>query len=125
MPLSPTEILLGFALPTVVCLGMLIAAWQPWRGERDGRWVGGLAVATGFAIAYGRLVGGMRFPRGWGDNGFVYIAGGGAVVGVAFCMRAVPPWGRVALVAALSASVCFLLLKPLIGEVVSPLAAAG
>lgn len=115
---SRADILLGFVVPWLACAAMLAAAWQPWRrgakSPRDGRWAGGIAIAAGYTIAYGRLVGELRLPATSPDNWIVHLAGVGALVGVAFCLLPVPKWARVSAGLVLAAVLCFVLLKPLV-----------
>ena len=115
---SLTDILVGFALPAVLCGMILLAAWWPWRrgATPDGRWAGAIAIGAGYAIAYGRLVGDLHFPPASVDNWIVYVMPVVMVLGVAFCRLPRAALPRVAAVVVVSAIVSWFIIKPLIGS---------
>lgn len=126
MMFSLADILLGFALPAVLCGVILLAAWWPWRREEapDGRWAGAIAIGAGYAIAYARLVGDLHFPPASADNWIVYLMPVVMLLGVAFCRLPRAALPRVAAVLVLSALLSWLVIKPLIsGDFTRTLAA--
>lgn len=125
--LTHQDILLGLALPAMVCAGVLLAAWQPWRraSARDGRWAGAIAIGAAYAIAYARLVGDFHFPPTDSDDWIAYVMPVAMVVGVLFCRLPRAPWVRLATVEAIALALIWLLVRPLIGNEFSGMAAAG
>ena len=120
-----TDILVGFALPAVVCGVILLAAWQPWLGHaRDGRWAGAIAIGAGYSIAYVRLVGDLHFPPASVDNWIVCMMPVVMVLGILFCRLPPAPLLRLAAVLVVSVVLSWLLIKPLIGGEMTSGAAA-
>jgi hypothetical protein len=112
-----TDIVVGFALPAVVCGLILLAAWQPWRRQspRDGRWAGAIAIGTAYVVAYARLVGDLHFPPSSPDNWIIYLMPVVMVVGVLFCRMPQAPLVRLGTVVIVCVALVWLLVKPVIG----------
>lgn len=112
------DILFGFVLPAFLSAVILLAAWRPWQRTSlpDGRWAGGLVIAAAFAIAYGKLVGGYRFPPTAADNWIVYFSLAAIVLGMLDTWLRPSLWIRLGATLILSAALIWLLVAPVIGN---------
>lgn len=120
--MSIPDILLGLILPGCITGIILLLAWRPWRAGRfiDGRWAGALAIGAGYAAGYARLVGEFHFPPVEVDNWIVYFLLPAALVGALGCWLRPGPVVWLIAVMVLCGALIWLLLRPLIGGVISP-----
>ena len=115
--LTLRDLLWGVALPAVAAAVMLVVAWQPWRREhRAGArpWAVPLALAIGFVLGAGSVLGWPAFPPLDSVEWLWFLALPWAAVGVAESLVAISGvrlWLERALLASVSA---WLLLRPLV-----------
>lgn len=91
--MSLPEIFRNFMLPALIVVAALAIGW--WRG-RDGRWIGGIAIAGAAAAAQCAIGGSPRWPPGTGDAAFwlVWFCAPVAVLGFFDALLRPPDWLR-------------------------------
>lgn len=98
------QLLLGFILPALVALALVVMAWRPWRAAAGARYAttGGLALAVAYALGYWAASGLPEWPPQQATEWLVLLAGlagvWGAVAGVSRLPQVLRVAGVVAVV---------------------------